>query len=84
MIAQLNKIWQVWACAHAIACHSRSGLVSNDKDPPWLNNRIKTLIQEKNAKYKIFCHNKNNSDLIYHLKFLQQRLSTSIESSKKR
>ena len=24
-------------------------IVCNDKDPPWFNNRIKTLIQEKNA-----------------------------------
>ena len=26
MIAQLNKIWRVWACARAIARHSRPGL----------------------------------------------------------
>ena len=26
MIAKLNKIWRVWACARAIAHHSRSGL----------------------------------------------------------
>ena len=26
MIAQLNKTWHVWACACAIACHSRPGL----------------------------------------------------------
>ena len=29
MIAQLNKIWHVWACAHAIARHSRPGLISH-------------------------------------------------------
>ena len=59
-------------------------IVCNDKDPPWFNNRIKTLIKEKNATYKIFRHNKDNPDLIYRLKFLQERLSTSIESSKER
>ena len=26
IIAQLNKIWRVWACGRAIACHSRPGL----------------------------------------------------------
>ena len=26
MIAQLNKIWRVWACARVIASHSRPGL----------------------------------------------------------
>ena len=59
-------------------------IVCNDKDPPWFNNRIKTLIKEKNATYKIFRHNKDNPDLIYRLKFLQERLSTTIESSKER
>ena len=59
-------------------------IVCNDKDPPWFNNRIKTLIKEKNATYKIFRHNKDNPNLIYRLKFLQERLSTIIESSKER
>ena len=54
------------------------------KDPPWFNNRVKTLIQQENASYKIYCHNKDNPDLIYRLQFLQELLSTSIESSKDR
>ena len=57
-------------------------IVCDDKDPPWFNNKIKNLIQEKNAAYKIYRHNKDNPDLIYRLQFLQERLSTSIESSK--
>ena len=59
-------------------------IVCDDKDSPWFNNRIKTLIQEKNATYKIYRHTKDNPDLIYRLQFLQERLSTSIESSKER
>ena len=59
-------------------------IVCNEKDPPWFNIRIKTLIQEKNATYKIYCHDKDNPNLIYCLQFLQERLSTSIESSKER
>ena len=47
-----------------------------------IHNRVKTLIQEKNATYKIFRLNKDNPDLIYRLKFLQERLSNAIESSK--
>ena len=38
-------------------------IVYNDKDPPWFNNRIKTLIQEKNTTYNIFRHHKDNPDL---------------------
>ena len=34
--------------------------------------------------HKIYRYNKDNPDLIYCLKFLQERLSTSIESSKER
>ena len=45
---------------------------------------IKTLIEEKNATYKIYRHNKDIRDLIYHLQFLQESLSTSTESSKER
>ena len=44
----------------------------------------KTLIEERNATYKIYRHNKDIRDLIYHLQFLQESLSTSIESSKER
>ena len=59
-------------------------IVCGDEDPPWFNNRIKTLIQEKNAAYEIYRHIKDNPDLIYRLQFLQERLSTSIESSEER
>ena len=48
-------------------------ILCDDKDPPWFNNRIKTLIQGKNATYKIYRHNKENPDLIYRLQFLQER-----------
>ena len=37
---------------------------------------IKTLIEEKNATDKIYHHNKDIRDLIYHLQFLQESLST--------
>ena len=62
----------------------REIIVCNDKDSTWFNNRIKTLIQEKNASYKIYRHNKDIPDLIYSLQFLQERLGTSIESSSER
>ena len=45
-------------------------IVCDDKDPPWFSNRIKIVIQEKNATYKICCHNKDNPYLIYSLQFL--------------
>ena len=45
MIAQLNKIWRVWACVQAIARHSRSGLIFGGvrPNPPihgsWINTK---------------------------------------------
>ena len=52
---------------------------------PGSTKKKKTLIQEKNATYKmIYCDNKDNPDLIYRLQFLQERLSTSVDSSKER
>ena len=59
-------------------------VVCNNKDPTWSNNRIKTLIQKKNATYKIFRHHSDHPELIYRVKFLQERLSTFIQSSKER
>ena len=60
-------------------------IVCNDKDPPWFNNRIKTLIKEKNATYKIFRHNKDNPNLIYRLSYnarIANRLNNTQKSSK--
>ena len=62
---------------------SHETFVCNDKDPPWFNKRIKTLIQEKKiATYKIYRNSKDNSDLIYRVQFLEKYLRTSIKSSK--
>ena len=88
-ILELKRSWKSWYFNRTIL-----NILSNfipheivvcyDKDPPWFNHRIKILIQKKNAGYKIYRHNKDNPDLIYHQQFLQERLSTSIESSKER
>ena len=51
MIAQLNKIWCVWAQACAIACHSRPGLDNNNTLDPSLFFYDKLhLIQKGNIK----------------------------------
>ena len=38
-------------------------IVCDNKDPPWFNNRIKILSQEKNGTYKVYYRNKDNTDL---------------------
>ena len=38
-------------------------IVCDDKDPPWFKNKIKTLIQAKNAAFNSFLKNSGNSEL---------------------
>ena len=52
------------------------------KDPPWLNTKIKSLLQEKIKIYKNFRKDRNNTQLLRKLEHLQNRLNNSIDSSK--
>ena len=54
----------------------------NDKDSPWYNNKIKTIIQAKYTVFNSFGKNSCNFDLKRHLESLQECLNGSIESSK--
>ena len=54
-------------------------IICNDRDPPWINNNIKKLINDKNRAYASYCLNENNSSP---LQFLQSRLNSLIEKSK--
>ena len=62
----------------------RETIVCDDKDPPWFNNKIKMLIQAKNAAFNSFRKNSGNFDLKRHLESLHERLNASIESSKQK
>ena len=54
----------------------------DDKDPPWFNTKIKSLLQEKNKIYKNFGKDRNNTQLLRKLEHLQNRLNNSIDSCK--
>lgn len=46
-----------------------------DKDPPWFNNKIRALIQEKkNTLYNNFREKSKNPALNNQLKYFQERL----------
>ena len=34
--------------------------IFNDQEPPWINNKVKTMIQEKNKIYQLYLKNKSN------------------------
>ena len=44
--------------------------IFNDREPPWINNKVKTMIQEKNKIYQLYLKNKSNM-LVTKLKTLQ-------------
>ena len=54
----------------------------DDKDPPWFNTKIKSLLQKKNKIYKNISKDRNNTQLLRKLEHLQNRLNNSIDSSK--
>ena len=54
-----------------------------NKDPPWFNTKIKSLLQQKKKIYKNFRKDRNNTQLLRKLEHLQNRLNNSIDSSKR-
>ena len=57
-------------------------IVCDDKDPPWFNRTIKSLIQEKKDTFNKYRKNKNNIQLLQHLRILQEKLNSFIGVSK--
>ena len=55
----------------------------DDKDPPWVNNKIKSLIKNKNEFFKNY-FNLNNSASVRHLEQMQESLRGNIETSKQK
>ena len=53
-------------------------VIIDDRDPPWNNNKIKSLIKNKNEYFKN-CVKPNNSESIRHFEQMQDNLRTSIE-----
>ena len=54
------------------------------KNLPWFNNKMRKLSKEKNTAFSRYYNNSSDLELKRHLKFLQENLNTSIESSKQR
>ena len=57
-------------------------IVCDDKDPPWFNTKIKSLIHEKIKTHKVLRKNTENNQQIEKLKSLQNRLKWKIDDSK--
>ena len=55
--------------------------IFNDWEPPWINNKVKTMIQEKNKIYQLYLKNKSNM-LATKLETLQNWIYQTLESCK--
>ena len=58
-------------------------IVCDDKDPPWFNNNIKQLLQEKKNTYKNYILSDKNPQIFDRVKSFQNQLKCSIEGNKK-
>ena len=54
------------------------------KNLPWFNKKMRKLIKEKNTAFSRYYNNSSDLELKRYLKFFQENLNTSIESSKQR
>ena len=55
--------------------------IFNDREPPWINNKVETMIQEKNKIYQLYLKNKSNM-LATKLKTLQNLIYETLERCK--
>ena len=51
-------------------CISDEAIICDDKDPPWFNNNIEQLIQEKNNTYKSYILSDKNPQIFGRMKSL--------------
>ena len=56
-------------------------MICDDKDTPWINNRIEKLIHEHSNLYKDYRRN-NNTQIFEKLIFLQKKLHLTMGESK--
>ena len=56
----------------------------DDREPPWIKNKIKQLIQEINNKYRSYILSKKNPQIFEKVKYLQNQLKFLTESIKER
>ena len=60
---------------------SNETVTIDDRDPPWINNKTKSLIKDKTEYFKN-CVKPKNPESIWHFEQIQDTLQTNIEISK--
>ena len=59
-------------------------LSSDDRVPPWINNRVKEIINEKNDTFRCYLHSNKDPKLFNKVEYLQNKLKSLIEANKEK
>ena len=59
-------------------------IICDDQDPPWINNRVKELINEKNDTFQCYLHSNKDPKLFNEVEYLQNELKSLIEAKKEK
>ena len=59
-------------------------IICDDRDPPWINNRVKEIINEKNDTFQCYLHGNNDPKLITKVEYLPNELKSLIEANKEK
>ena len=59
-------------------------ITCDDRDTPWINSKIKQLIQEIDNTYRIYFLSNKNSQIFVEVNYLQNQLKLLSESNKER
>ena len=58
-------------------------IICDDQDPPWINNKVKNAIQEKNQLFIRVKSNIDNGTLLKKFQYLQNKLNDLIDPAKR-
>ena len=59
-------------------------IICDDQDPPFINNRVKDLINEKNDTFQCYLYSNKDPKLFNKVEYLQNELKSLIEASKEK
>ena len=59
-------------------------IICDDTDPPWTNNRVKELINEKDDTFQFYLHSNKNPKLFNKVEYIQNELKSLIEANKEK
>ena len=59
-------------------------IICDDRDPPWINNRVKELISEKNDTFQCYLHSNKDPKLFNKVEYPQNKVRSLIEANKEK